>query len=128
MADPTDPAFGLQEVIGFTIESRDGASVATVEITDLHLNPHGVVHGAVPFTLMDTAMGGAVMSTIDDGRLCATIEMQTRYHRSATAGTLTASARVTSGGRRIIHLAAETHDHDGRLIASATGSFAVFAA
>ncbi|MDG1367649.1 MAG: PaaI family thioesterase, partial [Acidimicrobiales bacterium] len=122
------PTFGLQEALGFTIESVDGEAIATLTVDDLHLNPHGVVHGAVPFTLMDTAMGGAVMSTIDDGRLCATIEMQTRFHRPVATGRLRATAKVTTAGRRIVHLTAETLDDDNRLVASATASFAVFEA
>lgn len=122
----TAPEFGLKTALGFDLEKRDGAMVATLEIDTMHLNPHGVVHGAVPFTMMDTAMGGAVMSTVDDGQLCATIEMQTRYHRPVTTGTLTATASIITAGRRVVHLRAETIDQDGRLVASATASFAVF--
>lgn len=120
------PDFGLQDALGFTIESVDGTSTASLEITDLHLNPHGTVHGAIPFTLMDTAMGGAVMSSIDDGRLCATIEMQTRFHRPAVSGELSATAQIITAGKRVVHLSAETRDREDRLIASATASFAVF--
>mgnify|MGYP000235589501 CR=1 FL=1 len=126
MANAHDPSFPLQEVLGFTMERIDGGAIATLAIDDIHLNPHGVVHGAVPFTLMDTAMGSAVMSTIDDSRLCATIEMQTRFHRPVTTGTLRATAMITTAGRRIVHLTAETRDDDDRLVASATASFAVF--
>lgn len=120
------PEFDLQAVLGFTIEREPGNASATLQIGDVHLNPHGVVHGAIPFTMMDTAMGAAVMSTIDDGRLCATIEMQTRFHRPVASGNLVATARVTSAGKRIVHLAAETRDDRDRLVASATASFAVF--
>ena len=126
MANGHDPSFALQEMLGFTIEKIDGESVATLTIETVHLNPHGVVHGAIPFALMDTAMGSAVMSTVEDGRLCATIEMQTRFHRPVLVGTLRATARVTTAGRRIVHLSAETRDDEGRLVASATASFAVF--
>ena len=122
----TAPEFGLKTALGFALENRDGHSIAVLEISDVHLNPNGVVHGAVPFTMMDTAMGGAVMNTIDDGRRCATIEMQTRYHRPAAAGTLTATAEVVTAGRRVVHLRAETRDSDDRLVASATASFAIF--
>ena len=124
--DWISPDFGLKSALGFTLETRDGASVAVLELSDIHLNPNGTVHGAVPFTLMDTAMGSAVMSTIVDGRRCATIEMQTRYHRPIAAGTLTATAEIITAGRRVMHLRAETCDDDDRLIASATASFAVF--
>ena len=122
----TAPEFGLKAALGFALENRDGRSIAVLEISGVHLNPNGVVHGAVPFTMMDTAMGGAVMNTIDDGRRCATIEMQTRFHRPVLAGTLRATARATTAGRRIVHLSAETRDDEGRLVASATASFAVF--
>ncbi len=122
----TAPEFGLKTALGFTLEQRDGESVAVLDLDEVHLNPHGTVHGAVPFTMMDTAMGGAVMNTIDDGRLCATIEMQTRFHRPVTSGTLTATAAIITAGRRVIHLRAETRDQDDRLVASATASFAVF--
>ena len=122
----TAPEFGLKAALGFALENRDGHSIAVLEISDVHLNPNGVVHGAVPFTMMDTAMGGAVMNTIDDGRRCATIEMQTRYHRPVAAGTLTATAEVVTAGRRVVHVRAETRDSDDRLVASATASFAIF--
>lgn len=122
----TAPEFGLKAALGFALENREGHSIAVLEISDVHLNPNGVVHGAVPFTMMDTAMGGAVMNTIDDGRRCATIEMQTRYHRPVAAGTLTATAEVVTAGRRVVHLRAETRDSDDRLVASATASFAIF--
>ena len=122
----TAPEFGLKAALGFALENREGHSIAVLEISDVHLNPNGVVHGAVPFTMMDTAMGGAVMNTVDDGRRCATIEMQTRYHRPVAAGTLTATAEVVTAGRRVVHLRAETRDSDDRLVASATASFAIF--
>ena len=122
----TAPEFGLKAALGFALENREGHSIAVLEISDVHLNPNGVVHGAVPFTMMDTAMGGAVMNTIDDSRQCATIETQTRYHRPVAAGTLTATAEVVTAGRRVVHLRAETRDSDDRLVASATASFAIF--
>lgn len=122
----TSPDFGLKTAIGFTLEEVDGTTTAVLEITAAHLNPHGTVHGAVPFTMMDTAMGGAVVNALDEGRLCATIEMQTRFHRPVVSGTLTATASIVTAGRRVVHLRAETHDQDDRLVASATASFAVF--
>ncbi|NNE73081.1 MAG: PaaI family thioesterase [Acidimicrobiales bacterium] len=70
-------------------------------------------------------MGGATMGAIDPGNRCATIEMHTRYLASARTGRLTAEATVIRAGRRVVHLSARTTDADGRLVASATSSFAV---
>lgn len=121
----SSPAFPLQEWLGFTIERSDGRAVATLELGPRHMNPCGIPHGAVAFTLMDTAMGAAVMTVVEPPNLCATIEMHTRFHSAARGEQLRAEATVMAAGRRIIHLEARTLDASGRLVASATASFAV---
>ena len=122
----TAPEFDVKAALGFALENRDSRSTAVLEISGVHLNPNGVVHGAVPFTMMDTAIGGAIVITTDNDRRFATIEMQTRYHRLVATGTLTATAEVITAGRRVVHLRAGTRDDDDRLVASAAASFAVF--
>lgn len=124
---PDDPRpFPLRDFLGFEIERGEGRATATLTLDDRHRNPFGLAHGAVAFTLMDTAMGAAVVSVLPEGAQCATIEVHTRFHAGARQGGLRAEATVTTPGRRIIHLEAKTFDDDGRLVASATGSFAVF--
>lgn len=126
MTEPDQSArFPLQDHLGFVIERGDASAIACLALDERHLNPNGVSHGAIAFTLMDTAMGAAVMSVVDEGCHCATIEVHTRFHRAATGGRLRAEAKVVQAGKRIVHLEARTHDEAGRLIASATGSFAV---
>jgi acyl-CoA thioesterase len=117
--------FPLQEWLGFSIERGEGSAVAALTLDARHLNPNGIPHGAVPFTLMDTAMGAAVMTVVEPPNLCATIEMHTRFHATARGDELRAEATVLAAGRRIIHLEARTLDGLGRLVASATASFAV---
>lgn len=119
------PHFPLQDFLGFEVHPGDGAATATLELGEQHMNPNGVAHGSVTFAMMDTAMGAAVMSVLDEAHLCATIEMQTRFHKGVSAGPLTATASVLTKGRRIIHLQAQVTDGAERLIASATASFAV---
>jgi acyl-CoA thioesterase len=126
MTEPLDTEFPLKEFLGFEIERGDGRAVASLELGEHHLNPIGVAHGAIAFSLMDTAMGAAVMSVVDDDdKRCATIEMHTRFHRGARSGRLSAEASVLTAGRRVVHLEARTTDDHGRLVASSTASFAV---
>ncbi len=124
MIEPPPP-FPLRDYLGFEVERGEGSATAWLVLDERHLNPNGVMHGAVPFALMDTAMGTAAMSVVPEGAKCATIEVHTRFHASAVEGMLHAEATVTSVGRRIVHLQARTHRSDGKLVASATGSFAV---
>lgn len=126
MIEQPERTFPLKEYLGFTIERSEGAATASLRIDERHLNPFGVVHGTVPFTLMDTAMGAAVVSVIGEGKQCATIELHTRFHAPATSGVLRAEVIVLSAGKRVVHLQARTVNEDGRLVASATASFAVF--
>ncbi|MDW3220212.1 MAG: PaaI family thioesterase [Acidimicrobiales bacterium] len=124
--DVDDSPFPFMTWLGFELAIEDdGACVAAIDLERRHMNPNGIAHGGVAYALMDTAMGGATMADVEDGRRCATIEIHVRYHRGARAGRLTARARVTSASKRVVHLEATTTDADGTLIASATGSFAI---
>ncbi len=61
-------AFPLQSFLDFDVrDGPDGAAVAFLEVDDRHLNPNGIVHGGVVFTLADTAMGWATLAVLDDG-------------------------------------------------------------
>jgi acyl-CoA thioesterase len=128
LSAPTDvagPSFPLQEFLAFAIRQGDRAAETSLTIGPQHLNPNGVIHGGVAFSLMDTAMGAAAMTVVPEGGMCVTIEVQARFHAGASSGVLLAEATILSAGRRVIHLSSRTTDGNGRLIASATGSFAV---
>jgi len=127
MADePEYEQFPLQNFLGMELSGDEpGSGIATVDITDKHHNPDGVVHGAVLFALVDTAMGKATMSVLDDGIFCATIETSLRFIRPVRSGSVLAVAKVLKRGRHVVHLDAQIHDSDGRLIATGDGTFAI---
>jgi len=128
--DPEYSEFPLRTFLDFTIDDGiDGEAVAALDVSDRHLNPNGVVHGGVVFTLVDTAMGRATMSVLDEGRICASIEVAVRYLRPITGGRLVATASVLRAGRRIVHLEGRvTVDGDDRPVAVVQASFAVLEA
>jgi|TARA_B110001454_G_C12708158_1_gene429498 acyl-CoA thioesterase len=123
-------AFPLQSFLDFDVrDGPDGAVVAFLEVDDRHLNPNGIVHGGVVFTLADTAMGRATMAVLGDGQICASIEVSVRYLRPIPGGRLVATASVLRAGRRIVHLECSIIvDGDDRPVAVLQGSFAVLEA
>jgi uncharacterized protein (TIGR00369 family) len=132
MSDPTDgqPAYGdfpLRRFLGMELTGEErGIGHAHVDVGPDHLNPNGVVHGAVLFALVDTAMGKATMSVVDEpGRYCASIEVSLRFIRPAVTGRLTATATVVKRGRNVVHLDGRVADADDRLVATAAGTFAL---
>ncbi|SVB45997.1 uncharacterized protein METZ01_LOCUS198851 [marine metagenome] len=121
--------FPLRSFLDFDIGDGPDGAVAYLDVDDRHLNPNGIVHGGVVFTLADTAMGRATMVVLDDGQICASIEVSVRYLRPIPGGRLVATASVISAGRRIVHLECRvTVDGDERPVAVLQGSFAVLEA
>ena len=119
--------FPLRRFLGMELSGDEpGVGLAHVVIGPEHLNPNGVVHGAVLFALVDTAMGKSTMSVIDEpGRYCASIEVSLRFIRPAVAGRVTATATVVKRGRSVVHLESRVVEDDGRLVATAAGTFAI---
>lgn len=125
----TPPGYGefpLKQYLGMEVSGDGpGVGIACVDVGPEHLNPNGVVHGAVLFALVDTAMGKATMSAIEAGRFCASIEVSLRFIRPASDGALTAVANVVKRGRSVVHLEAQVAGGDTPLIAAAAGTFAI---
>ena len=126
VTDQTDIRFPLGEHLGLHLDEVDGGvAVARLHAGAAHLNPHGTVHGAVLFAMVDTAMGAATMSLLDDEHWCASIEVQLRFTRACFGGPLEARVEVLHAGKRVVHLDGRVRDGEGRLLAAANGSFAV---
>ena len=118
--------FPLRRFLGMDIEDIEpGHAIARLEVSEDLLNPNGVVHGGVLFTMVDTAMGKATMTSLEEGQLCASIEIQMRFLRPVNAGQLEANATVIRRGRRIVHLESRIRGADGALVATGAGTFAV---
>ena len=92
-----------------------------------HFSPQGAAHGGVAYSLADTAMGGALTSLLDADRWCATLEIKFNYHVRVGEGRLTCEAEVLHRGKRVANIDARLYQ-DGRLVSSANGNFAIFAA
>ena len=134
MSQPGEAGYGdfpLKQHLGMTLEGGEpGVATANITIGPEHLNPNGVVHGAVLFALVDTAMGRATMSQVHtsegvSGRFCASIEVSLRFLRPAVSGRIMATASVVKIGRHVTHLDARVVGDGDRVIATAAGTFAL---
>lgn len=110
----------------FTAPPGEGASCCRLTLGPEHLNPHGVVHGAVLFALADTGMGAALVPTLGADQSCATIEMKINFHRSARDGLLQCVSTLVNRGRTVATLESRLTQGE-RLLATASGNFAIFA-
>jgi acyl-CoA thioesterase len=116
------------DLIGLTLEQQgDGGSTFSLSIDGRHLNPHGVVHGAVIYAMADTGMGAALYSTLNAGYACATIDISISYFRPVAEGELLCQTVLDNKGRTAAHLTARITQND-KLIAQASGNFAIMSA
>jgi uncharacterized protein (TIGR00369 family) len=115
---------GFAERLGARAEvADDGSARLRFTAGEEHLNPAGTVHGGVLATLVDTAMGTAVRSTVDDD-VPATSQLTVTYLRPGKPGELTVTARVRTRGEHLTVCDADV-EQDGRGVVHAVATFAL---
>ena len=115
------PAF--HKYLGVKVAPCRGGAVATLRLQPHHLNRRGVAHGGVVSSLLDSALGGAVIRSIPKEWWCATISLSIQFVDGAGSGILTGTGAVTRRGARIAFAQGEARGADGRLVATAQGSW-----
>jgi uncharacterized protein (TIGR00369 family) len=82
------------------VEVEPGRAVFEGEPGEEHYNPIGVVHGGYASTLLDSALGCAVHTTLDAGEAYTTLSLEVRMVRAVTAEIEAVRAEVLYRGRR----------------------------
>ena len=102
----------IASLMNFTIvELSEGAAVFAVEPAEYHYNPIGLVHGGLAATLLDSAMGCAIHSTLPAGAGYTTLEIKVNFVRAMSAET----GRVRCEAK-IIHVGGRTATAEGRVV------------
>jgi len=130
MVDGTLPPPPIMATLGITdLRPERGRVVVEMPAADFHYNPLGSVHGGVISTLLDTAAGCAVHSTLAVGEGYTSLDLTVKFLRPVTveSGLLTCEGTVIQRGRRTALAQAQLSDEQGRLVAHATSSCMIFA-
>ncbi len=118
----------LAESLGMEItEFSKGSCVVELTVGEKHLNMGGMAHGGVHATLLDTSMGGTLVSIISKEEWCATAQLDISYLNAVKKGDhLVATAEVVRRGRNLAHLEGSLVTGDGNLVATAKGTWAIW--
>jgi acyl-CoA thioesterase len=118
---------GMAQMMGLVLDEwKPGQVVFSVEVTDIHLNNGGVAHGGLITTMLDSALGGALVSQLPKQEWCATTQLSTHFISPLNKGErATARGMVVKRGRNVAHLSGELHVGQ-RLIATATGTWVIW--
>jgi uncharacterized protein (TIGR00369 family) len=119
----------IAETLDFAlIEVEAGRAVFQGTPQLKHYNPMGMVHGGWYATLLDSALGCAVQSTLPAGRSYTTVELGINLVRAASqeTGPLRAIASTIHTGRQLATAEARLLGSDGKIYAHATTTCLVF--
>jgi uncharacterized protein (TIGR00369 family) len=123
------PAPPIALLLGFElVEVQEGCAVFGLTPDEYHYNPIGVVHGGLACTLLDSAMGCAVQSTLPAGTGYTTLEIKANLLRPLTmkTGPLRCEGRVIHVGGRTALAEARLVDAHGTLYAHGTSTCMIF--
>jgi uncharacterized protein (TIGR00369 family) len=95
-----------------------------------HYNPIGTVHGGFAATLLDSALGCAIFTTLAKGEAWTTLELKLNFVRpiSKDTGTVEAEGRIIHRGRTVATAEGTVKDRAGKLYAHASTTCMIFPA
>ncbi|MGW3943591.1 PaaI family thioesterase [Streptomyces phaeochromogenes] len=109
-------------------EVEPGRAVFSLTPGEEHYNPIGSVHGGIFATLLDSAAGCAVQSTLPQGMAYTSLDLTVKFLRRITVdtGPVRAIGTVVNQGRQTALAQAQLVDAKDRLLAHATSSCLLF--
>ena len=125
------PRAPISHTVDFALdEVEPGRAVFSLTPGEEHYNPIGSVHGGIFATLLDSAAGCAVQSTLPQGMAYTSLDLSVKFLRRITVetGTVRAIGTVVNKGRQTALAQAQLVDAKDRLLAHATSSCMLFPA
>ena len=108
------------------VETGDGTAVVDMTATEDMANHAGFLHGGMISMLADSAMGRAIRTVKPGVSRAASFDLKLNFIAAAKIGeTLRATARVVHAGRRTGVAECRIEGKEGRLVATATATFAI---
>lgn len=123
---PPPPIAAMLDIDLHSIEP--GHVVFKARAAEYYYNPGGAVHGGVITTLLDSAMGCAVLTHLDAGIGYGTVQLNIHMVRPVTieTGEIRAEGSTLHVGRSIATCDARLVDLNGKLYAHGTSTCAIY--
>lgn len=90
------------------------------------INAGGLLSGVATYALVDYCMGSTLWKQTNEEEAIATISISINYVQTATEGDVVCTTELDRRNRSNAVLSSEVRHEDGRLIATAIGSYSIF--
>lgn len=127
MTNPQSGSTPFSRLLGMRCVFREkGQARYELEVGEDLLNRRGVAHGGVVTSLLDTALGGAVVSSLAPEEWTGTLELSVQFREPVRPGLVTGEGRLARRGKSIAFAEGEIRDASGRILASAHGVWTIW--
>jgi uncharacterized protein (TIGR00369 family) len=123
---PSDGPRALDGVSGFIGIRWDDPQTVRLQIRPELINAGGLLSGVVTFALVDYCMGSTLWTQTAEQERIATINISINYIQTATEGEIVCRTVLDRRNRANAVMKSEVLHEDGRLLATAIGSYAIF--
>jgi len=114
---------GVSHFFGIRWEHRN---VTRLTITPELINAGGMLSGVATYALVDYTMGSTLWAETSDDEAIATVNIAINYIQTATDGDVICTTELDRRNRSAATLRSEVRHEDGKLMATAIGSYAIF--
>ncbi|MFI0484545.1 PaaI family thioesterase [Actinomadura sp. 9N215] len=124
-----EKGYGIGALLGMTAEALEpGRVVFALTPRSDFSNPLGTVHGGIMSTLLDSAMGCAVHTSLPDGAGYTTLELSVNFVRPVPleGGRLVCEGTTVHVGRKLATAEGRIRNENGKLVAHGTTTCMVF--
>lgn len=118
--------FGIDGVSGFMGMRWDDPQTVRMQIRPELINAGGLLSGVATFALVDYCMGSTLWAQRTGQERIATINIAINYIQTATEGEVLCTTELDRRNRTSAVMRSEVRHQDGRLLATAIGSYAIF--
>jgi len=123
MAAERDGIDGLTSWLGLRWDTPE---LVRLTIRPELINPAGLLAGPVAYAMVDYSMGSTLWQDLTEGERIATIGISINYVQTAREGDVICETSLDRRNDRVAIMRSEVRHTDGRLLATAIGSFAIF--
>ena len=119
---------GIDDLTSWLGLRWEAADRVRLTIRPEHINPAGLLSGPVPYAMVDYCMGSTLWVQCQESERIATISITINYVQTAREGDVICATKLDRRNDRVALMRSEVTHEDGRLLATAVGSFSIFPA
>jgi uncharacterized protein (TIGR00369 family) len=117
----------LDGITGFMGMRWEDPQTVRLRIRDELINRGGLLSGVATFALVDYCMGSTLWAQTSPEERIATINISINYVQTAVEGEVVCRTTLDRRNRSTAVMRSEVTHEDGRLLATAVGSYTIFA-